>query len=74
LADAFRFPNPQADCYLDDATISEEARGSVYALVELGCMTGLKEDEGLFVTRALIKKEEVNRIFKAIVNTVTAPV
>lgn len=75
LVDAFRIPESATPtAYLDDATISEEARGSVYALVELGCMTGLKERQGLFVPKALIKKIEVNRIFKAIVNTVTAPV
>jgi len=75
LVNAFRIPESATPTgYLDDATISEEDRGSVYALVELGCMRGLKEFQGLFVPKALIKKIEVNRIFKAIVNTVTTPV
>lgn len=70
---AFKIPeSTRPTGYEDDYMISEEARGSVYALVELGCMKGGTETQ--FMPKAYITKDEVDEVFNAILNTVTPPV
>lgn len=70
---AFKIPESNKPTgYEDDNMISPKARGSVYALVELGCMKG--RTDKLFKPKAYITREEVDEIFEAILNTVTPPV
>ena len=73
LVNAFRIPQSTTPTpYVDDAAISDVAKGSVYALVQANCMT--PRTAMLFMPKALIKKEEVAKIMKAITSTFAAPV
>ncbi|MDW7677232.1 MAG: S-layer homology domain-containing protein [Bacillota bacterium] len=73
FAEAFKIPESSTPTdFQDDAEISENAKGSVYALVELGCMPGATAN--LFKPGDLIKTNEVDQIFRTLKNTVVAPV
>jgi len=73
FARAFRIPeSKKPTSYKDDSEIGEKARGSVYALVELGCMKGRTAE--MFMPKALITRKEVDEIFNSITNTITPPV
>jgi len=73
LVNAFRIPQSTTPTpYVDDAAISDVAKGSVYALVQANCMT--PRTAMLFMPKALIKKEEVAKIMTAITSTFAAPV
>ncbi|MCS7232764.1 MAG: S-layer homology domain-containing protein [Synergistetes bacterium] len=70
---AFKIPESSKPTnYEDNSSISEKARGSVYALVELKCMKG--RTDKLFMPKAFITREEVEEIFNAILGTITPPV
>lgn len=65
-------PSDTPTPYQDDKNISDAAKGSVYKLVELGCMEG--RTQKTFVPRANIKGTEVDSIIDALTRTVAAPV
>lgn len=73
LVKAFNLALSDTETTFDDRdNISEEALGSVNALVELGYMDG--RTPKLFMPNELIKKEEVDKIFKKITTSMVAPV
>lgn len=73
IAEAYKLPASTTPTpFTDDHEISEDARGSVYALVELGCMTG--STGKLFKPHELIRKNDVDKILRALQETVVAPV
>lgn len=73
LVKAFRIDTSDTETAFNDKdTISEEALGSVNALVELGYMDG--RTSKLFMPNELIKKEEVNKVFNKITTSMVAPV
>lgn len=73
LVKAFKIPESDITAEFSDyAAIREDARGSVNALVELGCRFG--KTANLFMPDELIKKEEVDRIFDKITSTMVTPV
>lgn len=73
FASAFKIEASETPtAFLDNDDIREDARGSVYALVELGYMRGITNK--LFGPDDLIKTEDVQRIFDTITSTVVTPV